>query len=131
MQRLKKAIGSDFYLEAIFIEYAVMEDRLESIIRHSGQWNYKDGSYVSIEIKIKKVAKIAEEKRSVAHRYFTPELTDAITEWKERRNKLIHALMKQQLSTEELRNVAEDGYSLVKKLCSKSTSYKRKLASLV
>ena len=31
MVRLKKAMAAQFYLEAIFIEYAVMEDRLESI----------------------------------------------------------------------------------------------------
>ena len=36
MVRLKKAMAAQFFLEAIFIEYAVMEDRLESILRHSG-----------------------------------------------------------------------------------------------
>lgn len=30
MGRLKKAIANSFYLEAIFIEYAIIEDRLES-----------------------------------------------------------------------------------------------------
>ena len=35
MVRLKKAMAAQFYLAAIFIEYAVMEDRLESILRHS------------------------------------------------------------------------------------------------
>ena len=37
--RLKKAINNNFYLEAIFIEYAIIEDRLESILRHSGKLN--------------------------------------------------------------------------------------------
>ena len=34
--RLKRAINSCFYLEKIFIEYAIIEDRLESVLRHSG-----------------------------------------------------------------------------------------------
>lgn len=37
MVRLKKAMAAQFYLEAIFIEYAVMEDRLESILRQIGR----------------------------------------------------------------------------------------------
>ena len=39
MGRLKKALSQGFYLEAIFIEYAILEDRLESVLRHSGKWN--------------------------------------------------------------------------------------------
>ena len=31
MRRLKKALGNGFCLEAIFIEYAILEDRLESV----------------------------------------------------------------------------------------------------
>ena len=34
-------MAAQFYLEAIFIEYAVMEDRLESILRHSSAFNPK------------------------------------------------------------------------------------------
>lgn len=31
-KRLKKAIDNNFYLEAVFIEYAIVEDRAESIL---------------------------------------------------------------------------------------------------
>lgn len=48
MKRLKKALGSGFYLEAIFIEYAVLEDRLESALRHAGAFNpNKQGTIAS------------------------------------------------------------------------------------
>ena len=40
--RLKKALKEHFYLEAIFIEYAIMEDRLEAILRHAGKWHPKE-----------------------------------------------------------------------------------------
>lgn len=58
---LKSALRSHFYLEAIFIEYAMMEDRLEAILRHADKWHPKEGTFVSINAKAKKVAKLAEE----------------------------------------------------------------------
>ena len=36
--RLKRALTSKFYLEAIFIEYTIIEDRTESILHHAGMW---------------------------------------------------------------------------------------------
>ena len=39
MGRLKKAMDNHFLLEALFIEYAIMEDRCESILRHSNAFN--------------------------------------------------------------------------------------------
>ena len=35
MNKLKKATYNEFYYEAIFIEYAILEDRTESILRHA------------------------------------------------------------------------------------------------
>ncbi len=36
MERYKKSYENEFYFESMFIEYAVMEDRLRSILYHSG-----------------------------------------------------------------------------------------------
>lgn len=104
-----------------------MEDRLESILRHSGNWNPKPGSFVSINVKRKKVAKLAEEKKSLAHKYFSVALTGEIEAWSRNRNQLIHALMKQSLHTEDLRNLALQGQDLAKTLCAKTTLYNRAL----
>ncbi len=125
MGRLKSALRGHFYLEAIFIEYAIMEDRLEAILRHADKWRPKEGSFVNIDAKVKKVAKLAEEKKNPAHRYFSSELTDGLLAWKEKRNRLIHALLKQSLHSEDLLQVAEEGETLVKQLCSKATSHRR------
>ncbi len=130
MGRLKRAMEQRFYLEAVFIEYAIMEDRLESALRHSGKWDPKPGRFVSIETKIKKLAKAAEEKKNPAHKYFAPELTDALLNWKEQRNRMIHALMAQKLHTEDLLTLAEDGRTLIKTLSSKTKSYNRKMEQL-
>ena len=37
-KRLKSALNSGFNLEAMFIEYAIMEDRTDSILRHAEKW---------------------------------------------------------------------------------------------
>ncbi len=127
INRLKKAIDAKFYLEAVFIEYAIIEDRFESAIRHSGV--ISDGKFASLNTKLNKMANIAREKKSLAYKYFKPELFESVKLWKEERNRLIHALMKQALTTEELYVLAIDGQALVKKLCSITTSYNRKLAN--
>lgn len=125
MGRLKKAIANAFYLEAIFIEYAIMEDRLESILRHSGKWNPKPDQRVSIEKKIGNVEKLSEEKKGLARKYFDENLFTDLKAWKTERNRLIHALMKQCLHTEDLKVLADSGYILVKHLNNKSSQYNR------
>jgi len=126
--RLKKAINAKFYLEALFIEYAIIEDRFESALRHSGVM--VDGKYIGLNKKLSKMEAVAREKKSLAHKYFKPDLLESVNLWKEERNRLIHALMKQALTTEELHNLAEQGQILVKKLCSITTSYSRKINKL-
>lgn len=126
MGQLKKSFRMGFYFESIFIEYAVMEDRLESALRHGGYWKETE-RHVSIEKKIKKLAKVAENKKSFEHKYFSEGLFERIMQWKETRNKLIHAMMKNNITVNELQSIAEEGYDIVKILNSKVTSYKRKL----
>lgn len=119
MKRLKMALEYKFYLEAVFIEYAIMEDRLESALRHSGKWDPKPGQHISIDRKIKLLLKQAEAKKNLAQKYFQPELMQSLFEWKERRNPLMHSLMKQSLHTEDLANLAMEGQTLVKQLSGK------------
>ena len=125
MGRLKKALGHQFYLEAIFIEYAILEDRLESALLHSGKWTPAPDRHTSIDRKVRLLRKQAEEKKSLARRYFTPELAESILAWKERRNRLIHALMKQQLHTEDLQSVAEEGQTLIRMVSNKVGLFNR------
>jgi hypothetical protein len=37
-RRLNKAFANGFNMEALFIEYAIMEDRTELILRYAGLW---------------------------------------------------------------------------------------------
>ena len=56
-KRLKKALENGFNLEAIFIEYAIMEDRTESVLRHAKKWEAylksRKGNEPTIDSKIK------------------------------------------------------------------------------
>ncbi len=122
--RLKKAMNNDFYLEAVFIEYAIMEDRTESILRYEGNTINSDG-FVSIDRKITKIEKIAENKKGLARKYFTIEFMEQIRTWKNKRNGLIHALIKKNTTTQELIDLAEEGKLITKELCRLSTNYKR------
>lgn len=126
-ERLNKALKNNFYLEAIFIEYAIIEDRLSSILRYEGNSiKVKDEKdFVSIERKINKVRTITREKKGLAFKYFAPEFIDSIENWKGKRNPLIHALMKQQLTTEGLLDLATEGQAIVKELSRLSQNYKR------
>lgn len=127
MGKLNRAIKSKFFFEAIFIEYAVIEDRLESIIRYAGQWNYKSGKKVLIEDKLKKVTGIISDENNPAYHYFTVEQIKSIREWKNHRNELIHALLKNDFSADDIEETALKGKELARKLCNCTTSYKRKL----
>lgn len=125
MVRLKKAIAGNFYLEAIFIEYAVMEDRLESILRHSGVFNPE--RYSTMQAKLRRVSELRRTKNSLLNHSLSEALLQEIYHWKDERNRLIHALMKQDLHTEDLKEFALHGQQIVKELNAKTTNYRRAL----
>ena len=118
-KRLDRALKQKFYLEAMFIEYAIMEDRCDSILGYENN-QIKSKNFVSIDRKLDKIKKIAEQKKSLPNRYFSDALIDIIKGWKEKRNGLIHALLKKELTTEGLETVALEGYALARQLCNKA-----------
>ena len=130
-QRLNKALANGFNLEAMFIEYAIMEDRTESILHHAELWDAyiksRKGREPTINSKVQYIQKRAENKKDLMHRYFSDDLLERVLAWKEERNRLIHALLKQQLEHNEISELAAKGNELVKALRSKSGSYNRAL----
>ena len=52
---------------------------------------------------------LREEKKVLSRKYFSEELLSSIITWKEDRNDLVHALMKQSLHIEDLKGLAEQG----------------------
>lgn len=125
MSRLTKAMKSQFYLEAVFIEYAVIEDRLTSILRYTNDFNAE--KHNTIVKKLNKLESIQRDKNGILKNYISDELISEIHEWKNNRNTIVHALLNQTVSTDELKTFAEKGQELAKTLSSKATSYKRYL----
>ena len=123
-QRLKKAMDNGFLLEAIFIEYAMIEDRAEAVLRYENN-TINSKHHVTINRKLNKIKMLLTNKNSLISRYFSSELIDEVIEWKDKRNPMIHAMMKQSLSTEGLRELAEEGLALTKTMNRLSTNYKR------
>lgn len=128
-QRLKKAMDNAFYLEAVFIEYAIMEDRTESILSYEG---YKINSrnpngFVSFGEKKRKICDVARGKKTLMNHYFSDDIMDRAMEWVNERNSVIHALLKKNTTTEELKAFAECGESLCKELRNRANNYKRML----
>ena len=87
MSKLKKAMNNEFYYEAIFIEYAILEDRTDK--------------YVTKNI--------------------NSDLINSLHSWKNKRNDLIHDLIKTKYNNIDIKNIALEGFELVKKLNNKST----------
>ena len=77
-KRLNKALINGFNLEAIFIEYAIMEDRTESVIRHSGCWEHyvkgRKGCDVTFDSKVRFIQKKAECKSDLMHKYYANDM---------------------------------------------------------
>ena len=128
-QRLKKAMDNAFFLEAIFIAYAIMEDRTESILAYEGNQIVpkNEREFISFKRKCNKKVKLAERKGSIIGRYFYDDLMAKTMEWVNGRNSVIHALLKKNTTKEELKSFAEQGEALCKKLRNRTNNYKRML----
>ena len=128
-RRLSKAIKNEYYMEAVFIEYSIVEDRTRAILKRAGKYDAylkKRGRYQeTLDSKIKYIQHFAAEKKSLLHRYFGDDLLEQILEWKEKRNALVHALLDQEIHTEEIANFALTGMEYVKEIRNRATNYRR------
>ena len=128
-RRLNKALVNGFDLEAMFITYAIMEDRTESVLRHGGYWDSylkkRKGKDPTINSKITYIQGKVNSGDKLMHKYFSDDLLERILVWKDERNRLIHALLQQQLEHNEVSKIAAEGEVLVKTLRSRASSYNR------
>ncbi len=129
-KRLNSALNNGFNLEAMFIEYAIMEDRTESLLRHAEKWDAylkkRGKNEPTLNSKIVYIQKQVESNRKdLLHRYFSDDLLNQILVWKEDRNRLIHALLKQQLEHNEVTELAAEGKRLVDELRNRANKYNR------
>lgn len=122
MGRLKVAIHEEFWYEAIFLEYAMLEDRLHSVIIHGGETTNN-----RMIDNIKKVRKMIEKKKSGIEKYFDGEILSEVNHWRDKRNGLVHSLATKEYDNDQVKKVAQDGYDVIKRFSNKTTNYRRYL----
>jgi len=81
----------------------------------------------TIQAKLRRVSELRRAKKCLLNRSLSEELLQEIYQWKDERNQLIHALMKQDIHTEDLQKIALEGQQIVKQLNSKATNYRKAL----
>lgn len=120
---LKKAITSGFYYEAIFIEYAIIEDRCTSLLKHAGV-KYLDSKEHEIKIseKLKKLRGNPAFDNNYVRKRLTLEFLQEIEVWKRNRDQLIHALAKVPYDNEQIKEIALNGQEIVRILDNKTKS---------
>lgn len=122
-ENLSKAMLSEFYYQAIFIEYAIIEDRCSSVLRRAGV-KYQDskGHELKISEKLKKMRGNPAFLVPYVRQRITLELLDEITQWKRDRDQLIHALAKIPYDHDSVQEIATRGQELVRILNNKVKS---------
>lgn len=116
MSKLKKSMSNEFYYEAIFIEYAILEDRTASLLKHANR-KYNN---LTLNEKLYKIKSLSIFKDEYCKKHLTLDLIDRLYKWKNKRNKLIHDLIKSSYDNFDIKEVAEEGYELVKKFNGKT-----------
>ena len=131
MDKLKKSIKNEFYYESIFIEYAILEDRTESLLKHAKlKITKSDRTNLSLAEKLKVINNSVRFKKPYISRNLSYELLESVRNWKNKRNVLIHDLIKCSYNNTQIKNIALDGYEIVKRMNNKSTLVNRFMDTL-
>ena len=121
MEDLNLSVENKFYYEAIFIEYAIFEDRTESLLRHSKVKHNLTDKEFTLHNKIKLIKNSEEFKSFYCNKHEILKILSDVAKWKDQRNKLIHDLVNTSYTNDDIKHIALEGQELVCKLNNKST----------
>ena len=114
---LSKAMKAGFYYQAIFIEYAIIEDRCTSVLRHAGvKHEEKDGKEIKLSQKLNKLYSNSAFADNYIRKRLPLAMIDEIKVWKRERDILIHDLANIPFDYHGVKIIAESGEELVRKL---------------
>ena len=125
MQRLTDSLYLGYYVEAITLEYAIMEDRLTSVLKHSHSFDEK--KHRSLNKKINEIKSINKKENSQTKEYISNEILDLINAWGAERYKIVRNLMNKIYDSETIREMAVLGQEIVKILNNKTTCLNKKM----
>lgn len=117
-ENLDKALENEFYYEAIFIEHAILEDRIESLLRHA-KVEYPIKSLLGAKITYIETDKKFKEEYVIKH--IDNELMQEIRDWKKSRNDLVHDLVNCPYGDEDVKDIALVGKNVIRKFAGKTT----------
>ena len=114
MSKLTRATNNEYYYEAIFIVYSILEDRTESLLKHA-KINYVDdkGHNYKLSKKLNMINSREEFQDKYIRKHITTELIEGIVEWKRKRDKIMHDIIKIEYDNEDIKNIALAGECLV------------------
>ena len=136
MTRMQSAYQSSMYLETSWYIYAVLEDRLVSLLRNSGGVGENDGGASGKPIrmmgpKLKELSRRSKKDKLLAANFEH----DKLNAWKESRNSLMHAMGDATMPLNEIdasaKKLAEDGQDLVREYaaaCRRLKAHRDKVA---
>lgn len=124
--RLKKALNGGFYVEAIVIEYAMIEDRIKSILSSAGISLQSKGRNNTISKNCDLIIshKIFNESKMVRSKV-PQSLVEEIKIWISNRNNVVHALLSTEFESGQIKEFAEEGAELLRQIDNKSGCVKR------
>lgn len=112
--KLKRALASKFFYEAIFVEYAIIEDRANSVLLCAGVKTVtKDGESIGLKKKLDRIKDNQVFHDPFIRKRLTNDLIVQIQDWRVKRNDLIHDLMNMSVEEEELQELVEQGKKLM------------------
>lgn len=123
--RLKSAFRQKFYLETIFIAYDFLEDCTRSILKERSVSKELDKMFVSR--KLNKIENIISQNKQILSKCIKSEDILEARNWLDKRNDLIHRMMKNKKSFEDAETIAEESVFLARKWMNASSKYKRLL----
>lgn len=124
--KLKIAMQQGFFLEALMLEYAIVEDRLTSVLISSDiPVIKKNGKNKGIQEKLDDIKKAMIKEQFPIKNRITPEKIAAITAWKNERNTMVHERCSHIYNSEEVQSLAIRGEEIVKQATNFARNVKR------
>jgi hypothetical protein len=127
--RMDGAIAGRFYLESLWLAYAILEDRLVSVLNCTGGADDKNGDAIW---KMDKKLQVLKERRKhdrLFQAYFPIDWTSRVAVWKNARNQLTHAMANGTITATDLdiqsEALAKTGSVLVYETCRQTRQLKR------
>ena len=120
--KLKKALQTGFFYEAIFVEYALLQDRVESMLRHAlpngglGERQSISRSLGKLELALPKIG---------MRKPMPASLFEETREWIKERNTLVHALAKFGNDDLKVEEIAKKGKEILRQIDNASARVSR------